>query len=218
MIITYYYEYRLLYKNLKFAINYIKNLKSSEFNNTNLVQVLTTLSEDYTDTTKKIGNDLKSGKKELPDFKKLAAKLLKEVRKLFKNYKIDMKNLPPDMLFKRSLLTYFGGKLPVNIRKNCNESQFDSSGNRIADDDKLDSDSKKLRTWMSRLKSETMLHEINIPGSYDSATSRLGPTSVKDLFGKMAQTQTASLTGQLNAGIRYFDLRIRKIKKVYKSC
>jgi hypothetical protein len=57
------------------------------------------------------------------------------------------------------------------------------------------------KKWMSYLPNNTRLKDISIPGTHDSG-SRFG--------GIAAETQTWTITEQLNAGIRYLDIRCRR--------
>lgn len=201
-IISNYYAYRLLYKNLQLAKEYIEPLKgygvSFDF-----------LKEHSEKINKK---NYKDGA--LPDFKKQYKTLLSAAKKAFKDQKLDLNDfLPPDMPFWRKILIFFGSKIPENIRHNYNESEFNTGG-KIATE-KLDSDSNKLRTWMSSINSETKLKNMHIPGSHDAGTYKMGPKSTTDIVGRMAKTQTGSIMGQLRKGVRYFDLRIRKVKDVF---
>ena len=54
-------------------------------------------------------------------------------------------------------------------------------------------------TWMSHLPSTTLMSSISIPGTHDSAAYTYSFPFIS--------TQTLDITAQLNAGIRYFDLR-----------
>lgn len=72
------------------------------------------------------------------------------------------------------------------------------------------------KNWMSGISDDRFLYEINIPGSHDSATAncknstnnfaRIFGTPVLNT-GKYAKTQSLTLSQQLNAGVRYLDLR-----------
>ena len=201
-IISNYYAYRLLYKNLQLAKEYIKPLKGDGVNFDFL--------EKHSDKINK-----KYYKNEaLPDFKKQYKTLLSAAKKAFKDQKLDLNDfLPPDMPFWRKILIFFGSKIPENIRHNYNESEFNSDGKLSTE--KLDSSSKELRKWMSDIDSETKLKDMHIPGSHDAGTYKMGPKSTTDIVGRMAQTQTGSIMGQLRKGVRYFDLRIRKVKDVF---
>ncbi|XP_076158784.1 PI-PLC X domain-containing protein 1-like [Alosa pseudoharengus] len=81
--------------------------------------------------------------------------------------------------------------------------------------DKLD-----LPDWMSQLPTElhsVPLWDLAIPGSHDSMTYCLdvssvlepkAPCKVKSLVKRWATTQELNIIQQLDAGVRYFDLRI----------
>lgn len=58
-----------------------------------------------------------------------------------------------------------------------------------------------LPNWMSKLQNDNYVSSLSIPGTHDSAafTRTLTP---------FVQTQTINFTEQLNAGIRFFNLRV----------
>lgn len=201
-IISNYYAYRLLYKNLQLAKDYIDSLKKYKVN------------FDFLDTHSSKINKKNHQSTALPDFKKQYKTLLSKAKKAFKDQQLNLNDfLPPDMPFWRKILIFFGSKIPENIRHNYNESEFGSDG-KISTE-QLDSYFKELRIWMSGMDGETKLKDMHIPGSHDAGTYKMGPKSTTDIVGRMAQTQTGSIMGQLRRGIRYFDLRIRKVKDVF---
>lgn len=55
--------------------------------------------------------------------------------------------------------------------------------------------------WMSYLPDDVTLNRLSIPGTHDSGAN----TAAATIWG---QTQTLSIRGQLDAGIRYFDIRL----------
>ena len=58
------------------------------------------------------------------------------------------------------------------------------------------------RDWMSKLNSQLSVSKITIPGTHETGATSLG------LLG--AKCQTLSITAQLNAGIRFLDIRGRE--------
>lgn len=56
--------------------------------------------------------------------------------------------------------------------------------------------------WMAFLDGNYYLNEINIPGTHDSGTYLMAPTKKK-----FSNDQSLTIAQQLNAGVRYFDLR-----------
>ena len=62
--------------------------------------------------------------------------------------------------------------------------------------------------WMAALDGELDLTLITIPGTHDSC-SRLG--------GSRKQTQTLDLAGQLAAGVRFFDIRLKDDAGVFRA-
>jgi 1-phosphatidylinositol phosphodiesterase len=63
--------------------------------------------------------------------------------------------------------------------------------------------------WMSNIPDNRYVHELNIPGTHDSATQYVknGNTLI-DMFAAAATCQDKSIQAQLNAGIRAFDFRV----------
>ena len=72
------------------------------------------------------------------------------------------------------------------------------------------------KNWMSGIPDDRYLYEINLPGTHDCVTAycknttdnavKLFGRSVYD-SGEYAKTQSLTLSEQLNAGVRYLDLR-----------
>ncbi|WP_051812778.1 phosphatidylinositol-specific phospholipase C, partial [Kitasatospora sp. MBT63] len=61
-------------------------------------------------------------------------------------------------------------------------------------------------SWMAGIPGDRDLSALTLPGTHDSGA----------LYGGgLAQTQTLSLTDQLNSGIRYFDIRCRHIQNTF---
>lgn len=77
-------------------------------------------------------------------------------------------------------------------------------------------DSLNGKNWMAGIPDSRYIYEINLPGTHDSATAyckNVTDNTVK-LFGlpafhveKFAKTQSLTLPEQLDAGVRYLDLR-----------
>ena len=62
--------------------------------------------------------------------------------------------------------------------------------------------------WMSQLDDNTYLSQVSIPGTHDSATGEGWSGILGSMFGpSMGLTQDLSITGQLDCGVRAFDLR-----------
>lgn len=66
-----------------------------------------------------------------------------------------------------------------------------------------------MNNWMNNLSDNTLVSDINIPGTHDSCTC-----SVQ--FSFIAKCQKWDITRQLNAGIRYLDIRVEKDGKRLK--
>jgi 1-phosphatidylinositol phosphodiesterase len=62
--------------------------------------------------------------------------------------------------------------------------------------------------WMKEIPDDTKLSQMTIPGTHDSCS----------LFGICcARTQTWSLVEQMRAGLRYFDIRLRRIDDTLRA-
>ena len=77
-------------------------------------------------------------------------------------------------------------------------------------------DSLNGKNWMAGIPDSRYIYEINLPGTHDSATAycKNATDNTVKLFGlsafhveKFAKTQSLTLPEQLDAGVRYLDLR-----------
>lgn len=59
--------------------------------------------------------------------------------------------------------------------------------------------------WMSGIQDNTLVSKISIPGTHDSGAMIEGP------LGGTAKTQNLAIADQLNAGVRFLDIRCRHI-------
>ena len=66
---------------------------------------------------------------------------------------------------------------------------------------------KEGQNWMSRIDGKNLISDLSIPGTHDSSASPCA--EIDKLICPWTQTQYWTLSGQLEAGIRYFDLRCR---------
>lgn len=81
----------------------------------------------------------------------------------------------------------------------CNQLQFYSDSN---------SPSRHHLDWMKDIPDNTQLSQMTIPGSHNSCA----------LFGICcARTQTWTLVEQMRAGLRFFDIRLRRIDNTLKA-
>lgn len=60
-----------------------------------------------------------------------------------------------------------------------------------------------MKTWMKSLPDDFVLSEINIPGTHDSATKKVD-------FSYFSKCQNTTITEQLEMGIRFLDIRVKK--------
>ena len=65
-------------------------------------------------------------------------------------------------------------------------------------------------TWMASVPDDTLLSQLTIPGTHDSASLFENGFSAG-----FAKTQDLDLAGQLNLGVRFFDIRLNKNLDVY---
>ncbi|MGN1043656.1 MAG: hypothetical protein ACI4PR_02490 [Acutalibacteraceae bacterium] len=70
-----------------------------------------------------------------------------------------------------------------------------------------DYDTTQTSCWMKDLKDEASISQLVIPGSHDSSTYSMAPTTSNNLIAKAAQTQDMNVYGQLMLGARSLDLR-----------
>lgn len=70
-----------------------------------------------------------------------------------------------------------------------------------------DYDTTQTSCWMKDLKDEASISQLVIPGSHDSSTYSMAPTTSNNLIAKAAQTQDMNVYGQLKLGARSLDLR-----------
>ena len=67
--------------------------------------------------------------------------------------------------------------------------------------------SNSPKSWMSFLKDETKISALSIPGTHDS-----GATS----GGSLGQCQSDDIKTQLEAGVRFLDIRVKAVNGVLK--
>ena len=91
-----------------------------------------------------------------------------------------------------------------------------SFGGAYAADMAAGENSLNGKNWMSGIPDNRYIYEINLPGTHDSTTanSKNSTDNYVKIFGipvfnsgKYAKTQSLTLPQQLNAGVRYLDLR-----------
>ncbi len=61
-----------------------------------------------------------------------------------------------------------------------------------------------MNEWMKKIPDNTLISEINLPGTHDSATRFCQ-------FSYFSKCQSLSITQQLNIGVRFLDLRVEKM-------
>ncbi|NEW09881.1 phosphatidylinositol-specific phospholipase C domain-containing protein [Paenibacillus sp. SYP-B3998] len=102
------------------------------------------------------------------------------------------------------------------LNGNTNESQNE---NTITDEDILEAHpgyayetdiGYQNKQWMSNLPVDVNMSQLSIPGTHGSM-ALYNATPAEDI----AKNQTMSLTTQLNAGIRYVDMRVRRTKDAF---
>ncbi|MBQ6066092.1 MAG: hypothetical protein IJK89_04650 [Clostridia bacterium] len=91
-----------------------------------------------------------------------------------------------------------------------------SFGGAFAAQSGADDNSLNGKNWMSGIPDGRYLCEINLPGTHDSATAYCKNSTGNEVMlfgrsvfksGEYAKTQSLTLAEQLNAGVRYLDLR-----------
>ena len=72
--------------------------------------------------------------------------------------------------------------------------------------------------WMSRINDNRLLSEINLPGTHDSSTASVDTYGTfSPWFASYAVCQDLYIDDQLNAGIRYLDLRLSDVRGDYND-
>lgn len=66
---------------------------------------------------------------------------------------------------------------------------------------------ENLKNWMKNIEDDVLLNEIVIPGSHDACTYSMP---------YLGETQYLNVKEQLEIGVRYFDIRVNKVKGNYK--
>lgn len=69
--------------------------------------------------------------------------------------------------------------------------------------------------WMSAIRGETKLTEITIPGTHDSCARKFANEDAFGITSGIAKCQSLNITEQLNAGIRYLDIRCEVDSSTY---
>ena len=70
------------------------------------------------------------------------------------------------------------------------------------------SNPKKLfEDWMKEIPDDILLSSLTIPGTHDSYAYKI--KGIANLISYVARTQTWNIEKQLNAGLRYFDVRLK---------
>ncbi|KAK5170507.1 uncharacterized protein LTR77_005095 [Saxophila tyrrhenica] len=88
------------------------------------------------------------------------------------------------------------------------QSSTTSGHNRLHTSKKRPLDTTK---WMASIDDETLLSNLTIPGTHDSA-------AYTKTWAPFVQTQTLPIRAQLRSGIRYFDLRCTLRNNVLEMC
>lgn len=69
--------------------------------------------------------------------------------------------------------------------------------------------------WMSAIRGETKLTEITIPGTHDSCARKFANEDAFGIMSGIAKCQSLNITEQLNAGIRFLDIRCEVDSSTY---
>jgi len=68
----------------------------------------------------------------------------------------------------------------------------------------------RTNNWMSGIKDETLMRNLSIPGTHDSATK-----GVRDITAHWARTQSLTISEQLELGVRYLDIRVNENGNIF---
>jgi 1-phosphatidylinositol phosphodiesterase len=73
-----------------------------------------------------------------------------------------------------------------------------------------------ISDWMSAIRGETKLTEITIPGTHDSCARKFSSNALtSSVVSSISKCQNLNITEQLNAGVRYLDVRCEVDKSTY---
>ena len=104
-------------------------------------------------------------------------------------------------LFVALVLTFSACKKEEQPKGNFSNSNLKSSANAQLL-------SFSLNSWMSVVADQTSIAAISIPGTHDSGATQ-------EQVAGTAKCQNLSITDQLNAGVRYLDIRCRHIDNAF---
>ena len=68
-------------------------------------------------------------------------------------------------------------------------------------------DSVALSDWMSAIRGETNITELTVPGTHDSCARKFANEDIFGFTSRIAKCQSLNITEQLNAGVRFLDIR-----------
>lgn len=77
----------------------------------------------------------------------------------------------------------------------------------------MESEALSSKNWMAGLSDRTPFYDILLPGSHDAGTFAFFGNAANLPFVPFVRTQNHSFDEQLNNGIRFLDLRVRKISE-----
>ena len=69
--------------------------------------------------------------------------------------------------------------------------------------------------WMSVIRGDTYLTEITMPGTHDSCARKFHNEDIFGVTSALAKCQSLNITEQLNAGVRFLDVRCEVDKSSY---
>ncbi|MCI5148230.1 MAG: phosphatidylinositol-specific phospholipase C domain-containing protein [Candidatus Electrothrix sp. MAN1_4] len=73
-----------------------------------------------------------------------------------------------------------------------------------------------MHNWMAQLNENKLVTEVNLPGTHDSGT--FAEATFWSIGVEQGRCQTMSFKEQLEAGVRFFDIRLEKQDDDYRFC
>ncbi|BED92937.1 MAG: phosphatidylinositol-specific phospholipase C X domain containing protein [Candidatus Paraimprobicoccus trichonymphae] len=130
------------------------------------------------------------------DYKKLLDSLIKEATAEFKKVKLNLKN------YLKIDYASFLKKIYNMKGEEIKKAEINASGKNLEN-------LEKTKAWMENLKEDTKIQGLVIPTSHDAGTHSIEIDSPDDALGNAAKTQSLNFMGQLRAGVRSFDWRMK---------
>ena len=117
-------------------------------------------------------------------------------------------------------------KLKLNSKLSLTSKDYPYNTETYFFSNKMAINSNKTNSeWMKQIGDDTLLSQISIPGTHDTAANKLNLENYKksfhiispDKITRLYRAQSIDIKNQLMMGIRYLDIRLKSDGKVYHS-